>query len=87
MPPRTAVDGKAQARVLTWFDERGRHLPWRETRDPYRTLVAEVMLQQTQTGRVAPSYEAFLGRFPTVERLAHAPAMDVILAWRGLGYN
>ncbi|HJR18993.1 MAG TPA: A/G-specific adenine glycosylase [Actinomycetota bacterium] len=87
MPPRTAVDRKAQARVLTWFDEHGRHLPWRETRDPYRTLVAEVMLQQTQTGRVAPSYEAFLGRFPTVERLAHAPAMDVILAWRGLGYN
>jgi A/G-specific adenine glycosylase len=50
-------------------------------------MVAEVMLQQTQTGRVAPSYEAFLLRFPTLERLAHAPAMQVIQAWRGLGYN
>jgi A/G-specific adenine glycosylase len=50
-------------------------------------MVAEVMLQQTQTGRVAPSYETFLQRFPTVERLAHAPAMEVIQAWKGLGYN
>lgn len=88
MPVRPGkADPKAQRRVLEWFDEHGRHLPWRETRDPYRTLVAEVMLQQTQTGRVAPSYETFLGRFPTLERLAHAPAMDVIQAWRGLGYN
>ena len=88
MPARRAnVDVRAQERVLDWFDQHGRHLPWRETRDPYRTLVAEVMLQQTQTGRVAPSYETFLGRFPTLERLAHAPAMEVIQAWRGLGYN
>ena len=86
VPPKT-VDRKAQTRLLAWFDEHGRHLPWRDTRDPYRTLVAEVMLQQTQTGRVAPSYEGFLQRFPTVERLARAPAMDVIQAWRGLGYN
>ena len=78
---------KAQSRTLAWFDEHGRRLPWRETRDPYRTLVAEVMLQQTGTGRVAPTYEAFLQRFPTLDRLAHAPAMDVIQAWRGLGYN
>lgn len=88
MPARHGkADVKAQARVLGWFDEQGRHLPWRETRDPYRTMVAEVMLQQTQTGRVAPSYETFLGRFPTLDRLSHAPAMEVIQAWRGLGYN
>jgi A/G-specific adenine glycosylase len=80
-------DRKSQARVLAWFDEHGRHLPWRETRDAYRTLVAEVMLQQTQTGTVAPSYETFLRRFPTLERLARAPAMEVIQAWKGLGYN
>jgi A/G-specific adenine glycosylase len=73
--------------VLAWFDEHGRHFPWRETRDPYRTMVAEVMLQQTQTGRVGPSYQGFLARFPTLDRLAHAPAMDVIQAWKGLGYN
>ena len=78
---------KAQARVLDWFDGHSRHFPWRETRDPYATMVAEVMLQQTQTGRVAPSYQAFLTRFPTVDRLAHAPAMEVIQAWKGLGYN
>jgi len=78
---------KAQARVLDWFDAHGRRFPWRETRDPYRTMVAEVMLQQTQTGRAAPAYEQFLRRFPTLDRLAHAPAMDVIQAWRGLGYN
>jgi A/G-specific adenine glycosylase len=78
---------RAQARVLRWFDEHGRRFAWRETRDPYRTMVAEVMLQQTQTGRVAPSYQEFLDRFPTLERLAHAPAMDVIQAWWGLGYN
>ncbi|HEX9775576.1 MAG TPA: A/G-specific adenine glycosylase [Actinomycetota bacterium] len=81
MNPRT------HARVLDWFDSHGRPFPWRENRDPYRTLVAEVMLQQTQTGRVGPSYESFLKSFPTVRSLAHAPAMEVIRAWRGLGYN
>lgn len=78
---------KVQHRVLSWFDEHGRSFPWREHRDPYQTMVAEVMLQQTQTGRVAPAYEAFLVRFPTVSSLAHAPAMEVIQAWKGLGYN
>src|SRR5437016_14126393 len=78
---------KIRDRVLKWFDEHGRSFPWREHRDPYQTLVAEVMLQQTQTGRVAPAYSAFLGKFPDVSALAHASAMDVIQAWRGLGYN
>jgi len=78
---------RTRARLLSWFDSQGRALPWRETRDPYRTMVAEVMLQQTQTGRVAPLYQDFLARFPTLDALAHAPAMDVIQAWHGLGYN
>jgi A/G-specific adenine glycosylase len=78
---------KVQRKVLAWFEEHGRIFPWRETRDPYRTLVAEVMLQQTGTGRVTPTYGAFLQRFPTLDRLAHAPAMEVIQAWQGLGYN
>ena len=78
---------KVHDRVLAWFDEHGRSFPWREHRDPYQTLVAEVMLQQTQTGRVAPAYGSFLAKFPTVSSLAHAPAMEVIQAWRGLGYN
>ena len=78
---------KIHQRVLAWFDEHGRSFPWREHRDPYQTLVAEVMLQQTQTGRVAPAYEAFLAKFPTLSSLAHASAMEVIQAWKGLGYN
>jgi adenine-specific DNA glycosylase len=78
---------KVYDRVLKWFDEHGRSFPWREHRDPYQTLVAEVMLQQTQTGRVAPAYGTFLAKFPDVRTLAHAPAMEVIQAWRGLGYN
>lgn len=83
---RGQVD-RMQGRVLAWFDEHGRAFPWRSGRDPYRILVAEVMLQQTQTGRVAPIYEEFLKKFPTLEKLAHASAMDVIRAWKGLGYN
>lgn len=85
---RTAPDhSKIHERVLAWFDEHGRSFPWRAHRDPYQTLVAEVMLQQTQTGRVAPAYTTFLGKFPDVRALAHAPAMEVIQAWKGLGYN
>ena len=77
----------AQRRVLRWFDEHARAFPWRDTRDPYAIMVAEFMLQQTQTGRVAPIYDAFLKTFPDNHALAHAPAMDVIAAWKGLGYN
>lgn len=83
-----AVDlSRLQRRVLSWFDEHGRSFPWRDNRDAYATMVAEVMLQQTQSGRVGPSYEAFLHHFPDNRTLAHAPAMDVITAWKGLGYN
>ena len=73
--------------LLDWFDERGRDLPWRETRDPYAILVSEVMLQQTQAARVVPRWVAWLERWPTVEALAAAPAGEVIRAWQGLGYN
>lgn len=83
--PQSLAD--LQRRVLRWYQTHARAFPWREHRDPYGTLVAEVMLQQTQTGRVGPTYLAFLTRFPTLQRLAHAPAMEVIEAWKGLGYN
>ncbi len=73
--------------LLQWFAERGRDLPWRGTRDPYAILVSEVMLQQTQVARVVPRYLAWLERWPTVEALAEAPAVDVLRAWQGLGYN
>jgi A/G-specific adenine glycosylase len=75
------------ARLLEWFAEHGRDLPWRRTRDPYAILVSEVMLQQTQASRVVPRYVEWLERWPTVEALAAAPAADVFRAWQGLGYN
>jgi A/G-specific adenine glycosylase len=73
--------------LLHWFEDHGRDLPWRRTRDPYAILVSEVMLQQTQVDRVVPRYLAWLERWPTVEALAAAPAAAVIREWQGLGYN
>jgi len=76
-----------QARLLAWFAAQGRDLPWRHTRDPYRILVAEMMLQQTGVERVLPKWQAWLHAFPTLETLAVAPRGDVIRLWAGLGYN
>ena len=76
-----------QVAVLGWFRPDERPLPWRATRDPYRILVSEIMLQQTQAARVEPLYRAFLERFGSVEALAAAPVGDVVQAWKGLGYN
>jgi A/G-specific adenine glycosylase len=76
-----------QERLLAWFAEHGRDLPWRGTRDPYAILVSEVMLQQTQVSRVVPRYLEWLERWPTVESLAAASPADAIRAWQGLGYN
>lgn len=73
--------------LLCWFAQTGRDLPWRRTRDPYAILVSEVMLQQTQVGRVVPRFITWLERWPTVESLAAASPADVIRAWQGLGYN
>ncbi len=76
-----------QRRLLAWFAEQGRDLPWRHTRDPYHILVSEIMLQQTQVDRVRPKYAAFLAQFPSLATLAAASPGDVIRAWSGLGYN
>jgi A/G-specific adenine glycosylase len=73
--------------LLGWFDELGRDLPWRKTRDPYAILVSEVMLQQTQVARVVPRYLRWLDRWPSVEALADATPADAIREWQGLGYN
>jgi A/G-specific adenine glycosylase len=72
--------------LLKWFRGNARPLPWRETRDPYRIVVSEFMLQQTQVTRVLEFYPRFLGRFPTVETLARARFRAVREAWEGLGY-
>jgi A/G-specific adenine glycosylase len=74
-------------RLLTWYRKHGRDLPWRETRDPYRILVSEVMLQQTQVDRVLPKYEEWLLRYPTFDALAEAPEAEVVRTWYPLGYN
>ncbi len=78
---------RIQRNLMGWFKAHGRDLPWRRTRDPYRILVSEIMLQQTQVDRVKPKWEAFLQQFPTIEILAQAAPGDVIRAWAGLGYN
>ena len=74
-------------RLLRWYDRHGRDLPWRRTRDPYRILVSEIMLQQTQVDRVRPKYEQWLQKFPTMESLAAATPSQATRAWRPLGYN
>ena len=81
------MPSEAQQALLDWYRENARDLPWRRTRDPYRIMVSEIMLQQTQVDRVIPKYRAFLDLFPTLEVLADAPASEVIRAWAGLGYN
>jgi A/G-specific adenine glycosylase len=75
-----------QRRVIAWYGRNGRDLPWRRTRKPYRILVSEVMLQQTQVDRVQQFYGRFLKRYPTFEALAAAPEPAVREAWDGLGY-
>lgn len=65
----------------------GRHLPWRGIKEPYRILVSEIMLQQTQVSRVLEKYAAFLHTFPTIRSLATARQSDVVRAWQGMGYN
>lgn len=72
--------------VLRFYRSSGRDFPWRATRDPYAILVSEIMLQQTQTDRVVPKYEAFLKEFPTVQALSKASVADVVRMWMGLGY-
>ncbi len=73
-------------RLLTWYARTARDLPWRRTRDPYRVLVSEFMLQQTQVSRVREYYPRFLERFPDLEALASARPRAVREAWDGLGY-
>lgn len=75
-------------RLVRWYRKEGRDLPWRgEGRTPYRVVVSEFMLQQTQVDRVIPLFERFMGNFLDWEALAGARQADVVKAWKGLGYN
>lgn len=73
--------------LLEWYKQNGRKLPWRRTRDPYRILVSEIMLQQTQVEHVLHYYKRFLKQFPDWKSLAQASNADLLNAWAGLGYN
>lgn len=76
----------AQRALLHWYCRERRELPWRETRDPYRIWVSEIMLQQTRVAAVIEYYRRFLARFPDVHSLAKAKESEVLAAWSGLGY-
>ncbi len=76
-----------QHHIWTFYENHGRLFPWRYVDDPYKVVISEVMLQQTQTYRVLPKYEIFITTFPSFSFLAHATLRDVLSCWQGLGYN
>ncbi|MBI5134294.1 MAG: A/G-specific adenine glycosylase [Candidatus Taylorbacteria bacterium] len=82
------TESRFKALIWDYYKNAGRHgLPWRKTKDPYRILVSEVMLQQTQVPRVLAKYPEFLSRFPTTRSLARAKVSEILKVWKGLGYN
>jgi len=75
-----------QKNIVQWYTKNQRPMPWRNTNDPYKIWVSEVMLQQTQVETVIPYYKRFIVQFPSVQHLAKAPLSHVMKAWEGLGY-
>jgi A/G-specific adenine glycosylase len=86
LPNALARAPEFRRRLLRWFRRHGRDLPWRRTRDPYRVIVSEFMLQQTQVSRVETYYHRFLEQYPSIEALAAATPGMVRESWDGLGY-
>lgn len=90
LPAQMMLDGRLPSdfvcALLAWYQQQGRDLPWRRTRDPYRIWVSEIMLQQTTVATVLGRYDAFLQQFSTLTALATATVEQVIEAWAGLGY-
>jgi A/G-specific adenine glycosylase len=82
-----AAARRFRRRIYRYFHDHGRQMPWRDTADPYRILISEIMLQQTQVERVALKYDPFLTAFPDLSALARAPLRDLLANWQGLGYN
>ena len=78
---------KFQKMIMSWWKENRRNLPWRNNPSPYKVLVSEIMLQQTQVSRVIPKFLEFLNEFPTLEHLASANTKHLLTVWSGLGYN
>ena len=73
-------------KVVKWYEKHRRELPWRDTKDPYKIWLSEIILQQTRVAQGLPYYRQFIDKYPTVGRLAAAPARDVLRLWQGLGY-
>lgn len=76
-----------QKKILLFYREHGRNLPWRQTTDPYHILLSEIMLQQTQVSRVITYYDQWIKKWPSVHHLAKAEYRDILQHWMGLGYN
>jgi A/G-specific adenine glycosylase len=76
-----------QQKIMQWWSENKRDLPWRRRPSPYEVLLSEIMLQQTQVNRVIPKYQQFIREFPTLETLAAAETKHLLTIWSGLGYN
>ena len=81
-----AALSRFRKKLLVWFGQAQRDLPWRRTKDPYRVWLSEIMLQQTRVTAVIPYYEKFVEQFPNVRALAEAPQEEVLRVWAGLGY-
>jgi A/G-specific adenine glycosylase len=76
-----------QKKILSFYRKNRRELPWRNTTDPYKILLSEFMLQQTQVNRVILYYEKWIAKWPTIDDLADASIAEVLQMWMGLGYN
>lgn len=74
-------------KIFDWWASHRRDLPWRHTHDPYKIMISEIMLQQTQVSRVLAKYEEFIRAYPTAKSLAQAKTSDVLKLWKGMGYN
>ena len=83
----TVTVGDFQKKIYEYFHKYGRNLPWRKTRDPYKIVVSEIMLQQTQVSRVIKNYVGFIKSFPDIQSLAQASLRSIMKEWQGLGYN
>jgi A/G-specific adenine glycosylase len=82
-----SIINKFQLQILNYYRKHGRKMPWRETCDPYRIFVSEIMLQQTQVSRVEEKYKQFVAAFSDFTALDNAPLSRVYAVWQGLGYN
>ncbi len=73
-------------KIVEWYEQHHRNLPWRKTRDPYKIWLSEIILQQTRVAQGLPYYRAFVRKYPKLSLLASAPEQEILRLWQGLGY-